>query len=96
MPHIEAIRAQEILDSRGQPTVAAMPNLVEVFSPLNTHSSMPSSLRTTLGMASRHLAGTWFRNMSGGSIMWSSMLTRIMSSRCMGTPCGRRAASHPG
>jgi hypothetical protein len=29
--------------------------------------------------------------MSGGSIMWSSMLTRIMSSICMDTPleqCG--------
>ena len=27
--------------------------------------------------------GTWFSYMSGGSIMWSSMLTRIMSSICM-------------
>src|SRR5690606_31876711 len=66
--------------SRGQPTVAAMPNGVEVRSPWNTHSSTPCSLRTTLGISSRHLAGTWFSYMSGGSIMWSSMLTRIMSS----------------
>ena len=69
--------------SFGQPTVAAMPNGVEVFSPWNTHSSTPCSLRTTLGTSSFHFAGTWFSYMSGGSIMWSSMLTRIMSSICM-------------
>ena len=69
--------------SDGHPTVAAMPNGVEVASPWNTHSSVPSSLRTTLGAWSRHFAGTWFSNMSGGSTMWSSMLTRIISSICM-------------
>src|SRR4051794_14498870 len=56
-----------------------MPNAVRVFSPWNTHSSTPSALRTTLGTSSANFAGTWFLNMSGGSIMWSSMLTRIMS-----------------
>ena len=70
--------------SAGQPTVAAMPNVVDVFSPWKTHSSRPCSLRTTLGASLAHLAGTWFRYMSGGSIMWSSMLTRIMSSLRMG------------
>src|SRR3954454_23711554 len=65
--------------SGGHPTVAAMPNAVRVFSPWKTHSSTPSALRTTLGTWSAHFAGTWFLNMSGGSIMWSSMLTRIMS-----------------
>ena len=44
---------------------------------------MPSSW-TTLGASSSHFFGTWFSYMSGGSIMWSSMLTRIMSSRFMG------------
>ena len=44
----------------------------------------PASLRTTFGTWSSHFAGTWFSYMSGGSIMWSSMLTRIMSSICMG------------
>ena len=70
--------------SRGQPTVAAMPKGVEVFWPWNTHSSTPWSLRTTLGTSSANLAGTWFLYMSGGSIMWSSMLTRTMSSMRMG------------
>ena len=69
--------------SLGQPTVAAMPNDVEVFSPWNTHRSIPSSL-TTLGASSSHFLGTWFSYMCGGSIMWSSMLTRIMSSMFMG------------
>ena len=69
--------------SRGQPTVAAMPNGVEVASPWKCHSSTPSALRTTRGISSFHLSGTWFSNRSGGSIMWSSMLTRIMSSICM-------------
>src|SRR4051794_4924442 len=61
-----------------------MPKRVEVASPWKTHSSMPASLRTTLGAWSRHLAGTWLSYMVGGSIMWSSMLTRIMSSICTG------------
>jgi long-chain acyl-CoA synthetase len=43
-----------------------------------------SSGTTGLPKAVRHthlsLAGTWFLYMSGGSITWSSMLTRIMSS----------------
>ena len=66
--------------SDGQPTVAAMPNGVDVALPPKCHSSTPvSGLRLTLGTSSIHLAGTWFLNMSGGSIMWSSMLTRIMS-----------------
>ena len=69
--------------SRGQPTVAAMPNGVVVRLPWNSHSSVPSAPRTTLGTWSAHLAGTWPSYMSGGSIMWSSMLTRIMSSICM-------------
>ena len=60
-----------------------MPNGVEVFCPWNSHSSTPASLRTTLGTLSFHLSGTWFSYMSGGSTMWSSMLTRIMSSICM-------------
>ena len=54
--------------SRGQPTVAAMPNGVDVPSPWKTHSSMPCALRTTFGAWSSHLAGTWFLYMSGGSI----------------------------
>src|SRR3546814_3234265 len=53
--------------SEGQPTVAAIPNGVEVDAPWNTHSSAPLSLRTTFGAWSAHLAGTWFLNMSGGS-----------------------------
>src|SRR5690242_16465811 len=63
-----------------------MPNGVDVRSPWNTHSSMPWSLRTTFGMSSSHFFGTWFLYMSGGSMKWSSMLTRIMSSICMGVP----------
>src|SRR5262245_43065325 len=70
--------------SRGQPTVAAMPNGVDVAWPWNHHSSTPLSLRTTFGISSSHFAGTWFSYMSGGSTMWSSMLTRIMSSICTG------------
>ena len=62
--------------------MAAMPKEVLVFSPWNTHWSMPSSW-TTFGASSSHFFGTWFSNMVGGSIMWSSMLTRIMSSRFM-------------
>ena len=62
-----------------------MPNGVEVAWPWNSHSSTPRSLRTTFGTASFHFAGTWFSYMSGGSTMWSSMLTRIMSSICMAT-----------
>ena len=46
-------------------------------------------VRTTLGASSSHFAGTWFWYMSGGSIMWSSMLTRIMSSSFM--PCSSPA-----
>ena len=70
--------------SDGHPTVAAMPNGVEVADPAKCHSSTPvSALRMTFGTSSCHLAGTWFLNMSGGSIMWSSMLTRIMSFICM-------------
>ena len=65
--------------SEGQPTVAAMPKDVLVFSPWKTQRSMPSSC-TTLGASSSHFFGTWFSYMLGGSIMWSSMLTRIMSS----------------
>ncbi len=65
--------------SDGQPTVAAIPNDVLVFSPWKTHWSTPSSW-TTCGASLSHRFGTWFSNMSGGSIMWSSMLTRIMSS----------------
>src|SRR6185312_4421768 len=56
-----------------------MPNEVLVFSPWNSHWSIPSSC-TTLGAASAHLFGTWFSYMCGGSIMWSSIDTRIMSS----------------
>src|SRR5438552_2981385 len=48
--------------------------------PSNTQRSMPCSLVTTFGARSRYLAGTWWSNMSGGSMTWSSMLTRIMSS----------------
>src|SRR5271163_1529744 len=59
-----------------------MPKDVLVFSPWKTQRSMPSSC-TTLGASSSHFFGTWFSYMSGGSIMWSSMLTRIMSSRFM-------------
>src|ERR1700677_5123115 len=68
--------------SEGQPTVADMPKDVLVFSPWKTQRSMPSSW-TTLGASSSHFFGTWFSYMLGGSIMWSSMLTRIMSSRFM-------------
>src|SRR6516164_7967902 len=68
--------------SLGQPTVADMPNEVLVFSPWNSHWSMPSAC-TTLGASSSHFLGTWFSYMCGGSIMWSSMLTRIMSSKFM-------------
>ena len=49
---------------------------------------MPSSC-TTLGASSSHFFGTWFSYMFGGSIMWSSMLTRIMSSRFMGVLLSR-------
>jgi hypothetical protein len=35
--------------SRGHPTVAAIPNGVDVLWPWNTHSSTPWSLRTTFG-----------------------------------------------
>src|SRR6202044_2604878 len=59
-----------------------MPNEVLVFSPWKTQRSMPSSC-TTLGASSSHFFGTWFSYMLGGSIMWSSILTRIMSSRFM-------------
>src|SRR5271163_2594201 len=59
-----------------------MPKDVLVFSPWKTQRSMPSSC-TTLGASSSHFFGTWFSYMLGGSIMWSSMLTRIMSSRFM-------------
>src|SRR5580704_6490534 len=59
-----------------------MPNEVLVFSPWKTQRSMPSSC-TTLGASSSHFFGTWCSYMLGGSIMWSSMLTRIMSSRFM-------------
>ena len=62
--------------------MADMPNEVLVFSPWKTHWSMPSSC-TTLGASSAHFFGTWFSYMCGGSIMWSSMLTRIMSSMFM-------------
>ena len=74
--------------SRGQPTVAAMPKGVAVLSPWNVHSSTPCSLRTIFGAWSSHFAGRWFLYMSGGSTMWSSMLTRIMSSICMAVPLG--------
>ena len=55
--------------SLGQPTVAAMPNGVEVFCPWNSHSSTPASFRTTFGTRSRNFSGTWLSNMSGGSTM---------------------------
>src|SRR5271156_2447075 len=67
-----------------------MPKEVLVFSPWKTQRSTPSSC-TTFGASSSHFFGTWFSYMSGGSIMWSSMLTRIMSSRFMG--CSSRCAS---
>ena len=35
------------------------------------------------GARSLYFSGTWFRNMVGGSTMWSSMLTMIMSSTFM-------------
>jgi len=43
MPHIEAIRAQEILDSRGQPTV-----LAELFldNGIRTQAMVPSGAST--------------------------------------------------
>src|ERR1700691_2361930 len=63
-----------------------MPKDVLVFSPWKTQRSMPSSW-TTFGASSSHLFGTWFSYMLGGSIMWSSMLTRIMSSRFMVCSC---------
>src|ERR1700733_12794156 len=62
-----------------------MPKDVLVFSPWKTQRSMPSSW-TTLGASSSHFFGTLFSYMSGGSIMWSSMLTRIMSSKFMVPP----------
>src|SRR5579875_2387051 len=71
--------------SRGQPTVAAMPNGVETAWPWKTHWSIPSGVRTILGAWSRYLAGRCRSYMSGGSIEWSSMLTRIMSSMRMGS-----------
>ena len=54
--------------SEGQPTVADIPKDVLVRSPWNTHPSMPPSC-TTFGASSIHFLGTWFSNMSGGSIM---------------------------
>jgi hypothetical protein len=72
--------------SRGHPTVAAIPKGVDVADPWKCHSSTPLAFLTTFGTASCHFAGTWFLYMSGGSIMWSSMLTRIMSSICTGGP----------
>src|SRR5262245_45382215 len=63
-----------------------MPKGVDVAWPWNTHSSTPASLRTTWGTLSFHFSGTWLSYMSGGSTMWSSMLTRIMSSICTAVP----------
>src|SRR3954464_5870112 len=54
--------------------------------PSNTHTSLPSGLRMFFGALSRHFAGTWLSNMSGGSTTWSSTLTRIMSSTRIGAP----------
>src|SRR3954451_9198753 len=44
---------------------------------------MPLASVTTIGASALYLAGTWLRNMSGGSTTWSSMLTRIRSSLFM-------------
>src|SRR5580692_10252005 len=62
-----------------------MPKEVLVFSPWNTHWSIPSSW-TTRGASSAHLFGTWCSYMCGGSIMWSSIETRIMSSMFIAGP----------
>jgi hypothetical protein len=69
--------------SFGQPTVAAIPKGVVVAWPWKCHWSTPSAFLITFGTRSWYFAGTWLANRSGGSIMWSSMLTRIISSSCM-------------
>ena len=46
--------------SLGRPATALSPTL-GISAPLNTHTSEPSSLRTTFGAWSRYFAGMWAR-----------------------------------
>ena len=55
-------------------------------------TSVPSSWCTTCGAMSWYFAGRWRSNTSGGSTTWSSTLTMIMSSICI----GRAPGSCPG
>ena len=71
--------------SAGQDTTALSP-LTPCGLPWYIHWSTPLSSVTTIGASSLYLAGTWLRNMSGGSTTWSSMLTRIRSSMFMTHP----------
>ena len=68
--------------SAGQDTTALSP-LTPCGLPWYIHWSTPLSSVTTTGASGLYLAGTWLRNMSGGSTTWSSMLTRIRSSVCI-------------
>ena len=53
---------------------------------MNCHTSMPLSLRTSLGATSACLPVSRPSKRSGGSTAWSSTLTRIMSSSRMASP----------
>ena len=65
--------------SFGQVTTALRP-IDPAVAPWKSHCSTPWSFVTTLGASSLYFSGTCRSNMSRGSITWSSMLTRIMSS----------------
>ena len=71
--------------SRGRPATALSP-MLGITAPLNTQTSAPSSVWTTLGAWSAYLAGTRPSNSVGGSTRWSSTLTRIMSLAFIGPP----------
>src|ERR1700754_3121320 len=78
--------------SAGQDTTAFSP-LTPCGLPWYIHWSTPLSSTTTIGASALYLAGTWRRNMSGGSTTWSSMLTRIRSSASirLSSPIQRRS-----
>src|SRR5918997_143819 len=65
--------------SLGRPATA-LSAAVSMTTVPNVQTSLPSSLRRSLGARSRYVAGRWLTNRSGGSIRWSSTLTRMRSS----------------
>jgi hypothetical protein len=71
--------------SLGRPATALSP-MLGMIEPLNVQTSLPSSVRTTLGAWSACLAGRRSWKTSGGSTRWSSTLTRIMSAAFIGAP----------